>query len=484
VRDSEAVETARRELGAELAAYRRAAGHSQVAFASMIAYSRSTVANVETGHQHVARGFWERADEVLGARGALTKAHDEVEAIARRERQAAVRAARDARAARGEHLQTAQANDLAQPLSGRSAWPQTIGDGQSLIAALERGRTADPRRGADGPEALARQISELVTFPLSGGAMSAERALDVNDPQAIAFLSDALPCYARTASMLGGRPLIEVTERYIRLIYSGCAEARGNHRNKVLNICARYAEFLGWLHQDLGNPVYSLFWTDRALEWVQEADTDPQFLSYVLMRKSDHAEQYGTADRVVSLARVALKVPALSPRAKALAIQQEARGHSQLGDRACFERRLDEAREYVLQAESSRDAMWGEYCNLTHIAMQEASGWIELGQFEKAIGIMEHELPRMPSVNRVDSTVFGARLARAYAEAGYVDRAAQTALETCNGIQATASIRALTELSHVRRILHGHGDSPAIASFISTFDSLTCEFPTTTRQAQ
>ncbi len=53
MRESDAIENARRVLGAKLAAYRRAAGYNQAEFASLIDYSRSTIANVETGRQHV-----------------------------------------------------------------------------------------------------------------------------------------------------------------------------------------------------------------------------------------------------------------------------------------------------------------------------------------------------------------------------------------------------------------------------------------------
>ena len=56
MRESDAVESARRALGAQLAAYRHAAGYSQAEFASVVGYSRSTVANVETGRQNVPGG--------------------------------------------------------------------------------------------------------------------------------------------------------------------------------------------------------------------------------------------------------------------------------------------------------------------------------------------------------------------------------------------------------------------------------------------
>lgn len=95
VRDSDAVEEARRALGAELAAHRRAAGYSQTEFAAvLVGYSRSTIANVETGRQHVPPSFWQRADDALGVGGALIEANEQIEAAVRREREQAVRRSR------------------------------------------------------------------------------------------------------------------------------------------------------------------------------------------------------------------------------------------------------------------------------------------------------------------------------------------------------------------------------------------------------
>jgi len=57
VSESETTAHARRALGAELAAYRAAAGYNQARLAQLTAYSRSTIANVETGRQRVPREF-------------------------------------------------------------------------------------------------------------------------------------------------------------------------------------------------------------------------------------------------------------------------------------------------------------------------------------------------------------------------------------------------------------------------------------------
>ena len=120
VRDSQTIEQARCALGAELATYRRAAGYSQAGFASLVGYSRSTIANVETGRQHVARDFWERADAALRSDEHLVAANDEVEAAARREREAV---ARNARANRQGYT------------SALSLWPGELDLGPDLIAA-------------------------------------------------------------------------------------------------------------------------------------------------------------------------------------------------------------------------------------------------------------------------------------------------------------------------------------------------------------
>lgn len=52
--------------------------------APIAGYSRSTVANVETGRQHVPRDFWERCDAALGTGDALAAGFDDVEAEVRR----------------------------------------------------------------------------------------------------------------------------------------------------------------------------------------------------------------------------------------------------------------------------------------------------------------------------------------------------------------------------------------------------------------
>jgi len=79
------VATARRDLGRQLAAARKAAGYTQGGLAAALGYSRSTVSNAEIGHPDVARAFWAGCDRVLRNGRAFTTAFDQLKAAERRQ---------------------------------------------------------------------------------------------------------------------------------------------------------------------------------------------------------------------------------------------------------------------------------------------------------------------------------------------------------------------------------------------------------------
>jgi DNA-binding XRE family transcriptional regulator len=68
----------RKELGRSLKAARQTSGLLQRELAHRIGYSRSAVANAETGHCGYAHRFWELCDEVLGTGGTLSRSYNEV----------------------------------------------------------------------------------------------------------------------------------------------------------------------------------------------------------------------------------------------------------------------------------------------------------------------------------------------------------------------------------------------------------------------
>jgi transcriptional regulator with XRE-family HTH domain len=88
--DDGQVAEAWRALGRQLAALRQAAGLRQERFAALTAYSRSTIASVETGRQHASASFWAKCDAVLGTGDSLRRAYEEVQAVEQAHRAEAV----------------------------------------------------------------------------------------------------------------------------------------------------------------------------------------------------------------------------------------------------------------------------------------------------------------------------------------------------------------------------------------------------------
>jgi transcriptional regulator with XRE-family HTH domain len=82
VRESDEVTALRRDLGRQLAERRKAAGYVQREFAALVGYSRTAVANAETGHARIGRPLWERADRVLGTGELFARGFDRIQAQA------------------------------------------------------------------------------------------------------------------------------------------------------------------------------------------------------------------------------------------------------------------------------------------------------------------------------------------------------------------------------------------------------------------
>jgi transcriptional regulator with XRE-family HTH domain len=102
VPDPGGIDAARRALGRRLAAQRKTVGYTQLELADQLGYSRSTIANVESGRQQVPHRFWQRCDPLLGAGGELVSAAEDLEALRlehERRVSAEANAAREAKAA-------------------------------------------------------------------------------------------------------------------------------------------------------------------------------------------------------------------------------------------------------------------------------------------------------------------------------------------------------------------------------------------------
>jgi transcriptional regulator with XRE-family HTH domain len=75
VRESSAVTAMRQELGQQLAARRKEAGYLQRELGVLVDYSRTAIANAESGGAQTGRELWERLDRVLGTGDLFTRGY-------------------------------------------------------------------------------------------------------------------------------------------------------------------------------------------------------------------------------------------------------------------------------------------------------------------------------------------------------------------------------------------------------------------------
>ncbi|GAA0662479.1 hypothetical protein GCM10010193_12240 [Kitasatospora atroaurantiaca] len=275
-----------------------------------------------------------------------------------------------------------------------------------------------------------------------------------------------MPSHYKAANLFGSRHALDPVERHVRSIDRLQEHTAGPVRDDLLTLGARIAEFLGWLHQDLGDFTQATYWSDRAMEWSQETGDD-LMTSYVLFRKSNQATARRNPQQAVSLARAAQRVSGVTPRIRALAAQQEAQGHALMGNPKFAQTKFDEAYELATAPDEPEDddALDTAYCTPTYVEMQRANCWIELGDPQRAARVFEAELAVLPQVYRNDQGVYLSRLARAYATAGEPEQGAAAADRALSIALDTESARAIGELAAAGQSLLKWRDVPAVAAF-------------------
>jgi hypothetical protein len=294
------------------------------------------------------------------------------------------------------------------------------------------------------------------------------------DREAVGRLGTILTEYAKIDNLLGPAHLRALTSLHLRFIGELLTVASGEGRAELLTVGARYAEFAGWLYQDAGDPQAAAYWSDRAMGWAQAAGND-LMVCYVLMRKSNQASSQGDAPRTLGLARAALRgQDRLSPRARALALRQEARGHALSGDPTGCARALDAARDEAAAPEDQgeEDRILTGYCTPAFIEMEAADCAMLLGQPHQAVVTFQHGLAILPAEYQRDRAVNLARLAVAYATSQEPELACAVAQEAAAIVASTWSARAVAELRRLPTLLAGWPDSAAAAELEATLAAL------------
>lgn len=344
--------------------------------------------------------------------------------------------------------------------------PVLAADGKMALMPVDRRRFL-LAIGAAGVATAAGDAFGVEWGRIAGTIRAPERV----DVEIVGYLQRVLDEHHTADKMRGPRHLIDVVATQMRFIDQLRRGARGEVRDELLTVGARYAEFAGWLHQDTGNFHAATYWSDRAMEWAQEAGNHV-LVSYVLMRKSNQARDQRDTERVLGLAQAAQRVnDPLPPRACAIATQQEAQGHALAGDEPGCHRRFDDALEMVAIAERDQDRGPGRWCTEVYIELQRANAWTELGHPRRAIELFERELVRLPAAEQRDRGVYLGRKGIAHAAAGDPEQASAMGHEALAIARETGSGRIMTELHRLDARLADWAGLSAVAQFQEALDA-------------
>lgn len=292
------------------------------------------------------------------------------------------------------------------------------------------------------PAEITAPLTATSSLPITALAAGLPRAVS---PPMVGYLKSVFAQHAQAEPLVGPQFLVPAVSSQLPLIGQMCKEASGAMRDDVLHIGSRYAEFLGWLYQDLGDSNAAMQWTNLAMDYAQELD-DPVLAAYTLQRRSNIAAEAGQAGHGIGLANAAARqLPQLPHRVQAVVLRAMANAQALLGEADGCARSLDRAREAAARG-AHDDDKFAMYCSPSYIEMEAATCSVRLNKPQDALPIFEESLRQWPAEQERDRGLCLARLATAHAISEDVEGAYEAAQRAVGIAEATGSARIRNEL--------------------------------------
>ena len=359
MREPEAAGDARSALGVELAAYRRAAGYTQAQFARFTEYSRSTIANVETGRQHVSRDFWERADRVLRTGGVLAAGYDETETAARRQLHAAARG-----------VSTARQAQTWQPRSGAAPVGVTgeVADGDASPGSAPASFCAV----GHGPPWLLPTGTAPVEIPMpSDGLLAsdppAQQRRDTARPVSpgdIVRLSSMRQYLKAIDNAHGGGAALPMADWYVRCEVLPLLNESGSdlESRTLIDVVAQFQHDVGWMAYDVGQQPLATQYFHSALRLAHAAG-NRLLGARILAAMSHQAIHLKHLPQAIEFAQAARNITrqVATPRTVAMLATMEACAHAATGDARQSEQALDDAAESLPLVADRSEPEWLDF---------------------------------------------------------------------------------------------------------------------------
>jgi transcriptional regulator with XRE-family HTH domain len=281
---------------------------------------------------------------------------------------------------------------------------------------------------------------------------SAPRTVDAATVDA---LTATLASMRRLEDTIGAERLIVVTAEPLRLVDELADEARGAIRPAVVDLAGQWEQFAGWLRAATERPDAARERYARSLEHATEAGNE-DLVATTLSMRGNLAWMARQPGPVIGLSAAAA-ARARAPGLRAMASQQEARGHALLGEADEVDALFDVATGQMDAAAAApeNEPPWTYFYTPGYLRMQRGLAYEILGRPEAAIAELRAGLdevaPELAGAEFI--TQYKLQLADAHARAGDRDVAEQLLGEVRAVAVATGSARLLAEAEELARKL-------------------------------
>ncbi|MFF2377044.1 transcriptional regulator [Streptomyces xiamenensis] len=294
--------------------------------------------------------------------------------------------------------------------------------------------------------------------------------------------SDVAAVTATTAALVdldrrwGAGHVRPVVVHYLNSVVSGLLA--GSYRESVgrqlFGAAARLTELAGYMAVDSGLPGLAQRYYIQALRLSQAAG-DRGFGGYVLAAGMSHlAAELGNPREVIQLARAAQEGTRgrCGPRAEAMFLAAEARGHAQLGDAASCHRAAGLA-EGVLEragASGGADPEWIRHFDEAYLADELAHCHRDLGQGGRLRERATQALAAHPESRARRRAIGLVLLATGHLQEGELEAACATADQAVTTLSSLRSGRGATYFEDFRTRLDPHQHDPRVRDFTLRWD--------------
>jgi tetratricopeptide (TPR) repeat protein len=456
--------------GSELRAWRDRRGLSLARLGNQVTYDPSHLARFERGERWPPEAVARACDRALAAEGALLRLWHL--ASAQRSDETCV-----------QRHEASWPGHVASDLPGSDADVPEQGASEAVAGIIVPCRDLSgriiwvsvPRRtfllgGLGTATAMARPAH--LTSPASSSTAALPRAaVPATDASPVEHLRNLRAVLVESDNILGPRHIVSTVEEHIALI-SQLRQARsGTDRQAFLDMQAQYAEFAGWLHQDLGDFTRAGHWLNRALEW-SHATGDQVMVTYILARKSQLAGDMHDGEAAVDLADAAAHIARPRSRLAAAAPTYAAHGHALLGEHAETLRALEDAYNKLEDLDNETASHWGTWLDAAYINIQRARCLEVLGDHGQAAEVFQQAIRDLRPTYRRDRGVYLARQARAHARAADPEQAAAAGMSALAIAAETGSGRIVHELAGLDADLAAWQAVPEVANLRAALNDI------------